>query len=64
MHWYEYQLTANVECVQGNDLISLIMEIEEDGDVLTEEELYAQCVRSSTRPLGFGGGQSFGRYLE
>jgi cytochrome P450 len=29
---------------KGNDLISLLMEIEEDGDVLTEEELYAQCV--------------------
>ena len=33
-----------------NDLISLLMEIEEDGDVLTEEELYAQCVM-----LLFGG---------
>ena len=35
---------------KGNDLISLLMEIEEDGDVLTEEELYAQCVM-----LLFGG---------
>jgi cytochrome P450 len=35
---------------RGNDLISLLMEIEEDGDVLTEEELYAQCVM-----LLFGG---------
>jgi cytochrome P450 len=33
-----------------NDLLSLLMEIEEDGDVLTEEELYAQCVM-----LLFGG---------
>ena len=33
-----------------NDLIGLLMEIEEDGDVLTEEELYAQCVM-----LLFGG---------
>jgi cytochrome P450 len=33
-----------------NDLISFLMEIEEDGDVLTEEELYAQCVM-----LLFGG---------
>jgi cytochrome P450 len=33
-----------------NDLISMVMEIEEDGDVLTEEELYAQCVM-----LLFGG---------
>ena len=35
---------------KGNDLISLLMEIEEDGDVLTGEELYAQCVM-----LLFGG---------
>lgn len=26
------------------DLISMLIDIEEDGDVLTEEELYAQCV--------------------
>jgi cytochrome P450 len=32
------------------DLISLLLEIEEDGEVLTEEELYAQCVM-----LLFGG---------
>jgi cytochrome P450 len=35
---------------RGNDLISLLLEIEEDGEVLTEEELYAQCVM-----LLFGG---------
>ncbi|HXW61052.1 MAG TPA: cytochrome P450 [Candidatus Acidoferrales bacterium] len=35
---------------KGNDLISLLLKIEEDGDVLTEEELYAQCVM-----LLFGG---------
>jgi len=35
---------------KGDDLISLLMQIEEDGDVLTEEELYAQCVM-----LLFGG---------
>jgi cytochrome P450 len=29
---------------KGNDLISLLLDIEEDGEVLTEEELYAQCV--------------------
>jgi len=29
---------------KGNDLISLLLDIEEDGQVLTEEELYAQCV--------------------
>jgi cytochrome P450 len=35
---------------KGTDLISLILEIEENGDVLTEEEVYAQCVM-----LLFGG---------
>jgi len=35
---------------KSNDLISLLLEIEEDGEVLTEEELYAQCVM-----LLFGG---------
>jgi cytochrome P450 len=46
---------------RGNDLISLLIEIEEDGDVLTEAELYAQCVmllgagHETTRNL-IGGG--------
>jgi hypothetical protein len=35
---------------KGSDLISLLLDIEEDGEVLTEEELYAQCVM-----LLFGG---------
>jgi cytochrome P450 len=35
---------------RGGDLISLLLNIEEDGEVLTEEELYAQCVM-----LLFGG---------
>lgn len=35
---------------RGHDLISLLLDIEEDGEVLTEEELYAQCVM-----LLFGG---------
>lgn len=35
---------------RGGDLISLLLEIEEDGEVLTEEELHAQCVM-----LLFGG---------
>lgn len=35
---------------KGADLISLLIDIEEDGEVLTEEELYAQCVM-----LLFGG---------
>lgn len=29
---------------KGSDLISLLIDIEEEGDALTEEELYAQCV--------------------
>ena len=29
---------------QGNDLISLLVDIEEEGEVLTEEEVYAQCI--------------------
>ncbi len=29
---------------RGNDLISLLIDIEEEGEVLTEEELYAQCI--------------------
>ena len=29
---------------KSNDLISLLIDIEEEGEVLTEEELYAQCV--------------------
>src|SRR5258708_23240672 len=35
---------------KGNDLISLLIDIDEDGEALTEEELYAQCVM-----LLFGG---------
>src|SRR4029077_17401210 len=35
---------------KSKDLISLLIDIEEDGEVLTEEELYAQCVM-----LLFGG---------
>ncbi|HYL63596.1 MAG TPA: cytochrome P450 [Candidatus Methylomirabilis sp.] len=35
---------------RGSDLISLLLTIEEDGEILTEEELYAQCVM-----LLFGG---------
>jgi cytochrome P450 len=29
---------------KGDDLISLLIDIEEEGEVLTEEEVYAQCV--------------------
>lgn len=35
---------------KGGDLISLLIDIEEDGEVLTAEELYAQCIM-----LLFGG---------
>ena len=35
---------------KGNDLISLLLDIESDGDVLTEEEVHAQCIM-----LLFGG---------
>jgi cytochrome P450 len=35
---------------KGNDLISLLIDIKEEGEALTEEELYAQCVM-----LLFGG---------
>jgi cytochrome P450 len=35
---------------KGNDLVGLLLDIEEDGDVLTEEEVYAQCLM-----LLFGG---------
>src|SRR6202789_1392969 len=29
---------------KGNDLISLLIDIEDEGEVLTEEELYAKCI--------------------
>jgi cytochrome P450 len=29
---------------KGSDLISLLIDIEEEGEVLTEDELYAQCI--------------------
>jgi cytochrome P450 len=35
---------AERRCNKGNDLISLLIDIEEEGEVLTEEELYAQCI--------------------
>jgi len=36
--------TRRTAPTKGSDLISLLLDIEEDGEVLTEEELYAQCV--------------------
>lgn len=44
------EMVADRRKHKGNDLISLVLDIEEDGDVLTEEEVYAQCVM-----LLFGG---------
>src|SRR5271170_2046997 len=35
---------AERRCNKGDDLISLLIDIEEEGEVLTEEELYAQCI--------------------
>jgi cytochrome P450 len=29
---------------KGNDLISLLIDIEEEGEILTEEEVYARCI--------------------
>jgi cytochrome P450 len=41
---YFRQAVADRRRNRGNDLISLLLQIEDRGDVLTEEELYAQCV--------------------
>ena len=46
---------------KGTDLISLLIDIEEEGEVLTEEELYAQCIallfaghETTRNPIGNG----------
>lgn len=55
---------------KGSDLISLLIDIEEGGEVLTEEELYAQCVsflfagHETTRNLIGNGIYSLLRYPE
>ncbi len=36
--------TAERRRQKGSDLLTLLLDIEEDGEVLTEEELFAQCV--------------------
>jgi len=41
---YFRKTVAERKCQKGNDLISLLIDIEEEGEVLTEEELYAQCI--------------------
>jgi cytochrome P450 len=38
------QIVADRRQHKGNDLISLLLDIEADGETLTEEELYAQCI--------------------
>src|SRR5579862_3605433 len=45
-HFTEYfrNTVAERRRNKGNDLISLLIDIEEEGEVLTEEELYAQCI--------------------
>lgn len=47
---YFREMVAQRRLNKSNDLISLLLEIEADGEVLTEDELYAQCVM-----LLFGG---------
>jgi hypothetical protein len=41
---YFRQTVAERRRNKGADLISLLIDIEEEGEVLTEEELYAQCI--------------------
>ena len=41
---YFREIVAKRRLNKGSDLISLLLDIEEDGEVLTEDELYAQCV--------------------
>ena len=46
LHFTDYFRTTVAERKRnkGNDLISLLIDIEEEGEVLTEEEVYAQCI--------------------
>lgn len=41
---YFRKTVADRKRQKGSDLISLLIDIEEEGEVLSEEELYAQCV--------------------
>ncbi len=41
---YFVQTVADRRRNKGTDLISLLIDIEEEGEALTEEELYAQCI--------------------
>lgn len=47
---YFRETVAQRRSKKGSDLISLLLDIEEDGELLTEDELFAQCVM-----LLFGG---------
>jgi len=46
LHFTDYfrKTVADRKRNKGNDLISLLIDIEEEGEALTEEELYAQCI--------------------
>jgi cytochrome P450 len=41
---YFRNMVAERKARKGRDLISLLIDIEEEGEVLTEEEVYAQCI--------------------
>lgn len=41
---YFRQVVAERRVQKGSDLVSLLLEIEADGEVLTEDEVYAQCI--------------------
>ena len=43
LNGYFREIVAERKRNKGNDLISLLIDIEEQGDVMTEEELFAQC---------------------
>lgn len=46
LHLTDYfrKMVAERKGNKGTDLISLLIDIEEEGEVLTEEEVYAQCI--------------------
>ena len=46
LHLTDYfrKMVAERKASKGRDLISLLIDIEEEGEVLTEEEVYAQCI--------------------
>jgi cytochrome P450 len=46
VHFTDYfrETVAERKRNKGNDLVSLLIDIEEEGEALTEEEVYAQCI--------------------